>query len=75
MQYPTRCRIVDPDCEVVKTAEGEFALVAPDVSKPHERKTGTAYLCDDGRNVRIELDDGTTLMDYECWWEPISDAN
>jgi hypothetical protein len=75
MKYPTRCRIIDPTGEEVETEAGTLMLNAPDVSKPKLGRHGTAFLEPDGMNVRIELDDGSTLMGYECWWEPIADTN
>lgn len=74
-KYPCRCRIIDPEGEEVYN-DGENTLVAktPDVSVPKLGRHGTAYLEPDG-NVRIKLDDGSELMGYECWWEPIADVN
>jgi hypothetical protein len=67
MKYPTRCRIVDVEGEEV--ASGIIAKT-PDISKPHIGKEGLAERISD-LTVRIVLDDGTILMGYECWWEPI----
>lgn len=71
-KYPCRCRIIDAEGQQIDTPEGTFACKTPDVSRPKIDKTGTAYLEPDGINVRIKLDDGSELMGYECWWEPIS---
>ena len=64
MEYPVRCRIVDPTGE-------PFALGmtkrAPSESMPHVGKEGLAEKLIE--NVRITLDDGTILWGYECWWE------
>lgn len=67
MKYPVRCRIVD----VTGGIMGGYELKTPEKSKPHIDKLGTAY--DIGDNVRIEMDDGSILYGYECWWEPVND--
>lgn len=65
MDYPVRCRIVNPTGEVFA-----FGLVkqAPPESMPHIGKEGLAE--EVGENIRITLDDGTIIWGYECWWEP-----
>jgi hypothetical protein len=72
--YPTRCRILD----VTGKRWRGLAIATPPVSTPHVGKEGLAeeddLLLEDGSvlpSVRITLDDGTILMGYECWWEPI----
>ncbi len=76
-KYPTRCRIVDPEGEKVFENETHEAIALQNPSKavPKLGRTGMAHLQPDGVNVRIELDDGSELMGYECWWEPIFDVN
>lgn len=70
--YPTRCRVIDPAGARV----GPFAAQAPRKSQPHIGKCGVAEELPDGRNVKLTLDDGTVLMDYDCWWVPIdADGN
>ena len=65
--YPVRRRIVDPDG--APFAPG-LVCRTPAISKPHIGKEGLAERLD-GEAVRVALDDGTVLMGYECWWEPI----
>lgn len=76
-KYPCRCRITDPEGEQVADTETHrvYAAQAPSVSIPKIGRTGWANLEPDGLNVRIKLDDGSELMGYECWWEPIADTN
>ncbi|KKM62245.1 hypothetical protein LCGC14_1466570 [marine sediment metagenome] len=64
--YPTRCRIIDVAGEVWNG----IRIRTPAASRPHIGKEGTAAL--DGGCVRVTLDDGTVLMGYDCWWEPIT---
>lgn len=69
--YPTRARIIDVT-GVFLTAGGlgeDIELRTPDTSKEHIGKEGLAERVDG--NVRLTLDDGTTLWGFECWWEPI----
>ena len=73
-KYPCRCRIIDADGQEIETPDGTLVCATPDVSRPKIDKTGTAYLEPDGINVRIKLDDGSELMGYECWWEPIEET-
>lgn len=73
MQYPCRCRIVDPTGDEREVEGHTFVLNAPEVSKPKTGRLGWAHK--EGLTVRIKLDDGSELMGYECWWEPISDLN
>ena len=66
-EEPSRCRVID--------AEGEEVLPGiiartPGVSKPHIGKEGWAERINEG-SIRIVLDDGSILMGYECWWEPV----
>lgn len=64
--YPVRCKIVDvTDMEVAPGVIGN----TPDKSKPHIERTGTAY--EDPMGVKINMDDGSVLYGYECWWAPI----
>ena len=63
IQYPTRCKIVDVD--------GIYDLKTPEISKPHVGKKGKAVKRESGL-VKIYLDDGNSLMGYECWWIPIT---
>lgn len=69
MKYPTRCRIVDAEGKEVFPS---VIAKTPDVSKPHIGKEGLAEIVDEVI-VRITLDDGSVLMGYECWWEPIDE--
>jgi hypothetical protein len=66
IEYPTRCRIIDV------TGQTFFGLPirTPDTSRPHVGKEGTAYE-DEEHGVRLELDDGTVLYGYQCWWEAV----
>ena len=66
IKYPTRCRIIDVTGQDV--FPGQLGRT-PDVSKPRVGREGLAERV--GEDVRITLDDGTILMGYECWWEPI----
>lgn len=77
IQYPCRCRITDPEGEVVAedATHEAIALANPSVAVPKLGRTGWAHKEPDGVNVRIKLDDGSELMGYECWWEPIADTN
>ena len=66
MKYPVRCKIIDvTGVEVFPGMEGK----TPDKSKPHIGKEGMAYNSREG--VTIELDDGTIIHGYECWWTPL----
>ena len=38
-------------------------------NKSHIEKVGLAEEIEG--YVRITLDDGTIIWDYECWWEPL----
>ena len=67
MKYPTRCRIIDVAGQEVFPG---IIGATPEVSKPHIGKEGLAELLEP-LIVRITLDDGTIIMGYECWWEPI----
>ena len=67
IKYPTRCRIIDVDGTGHKV--GPFLSRTPEESKPHVGKEGLAEKKAD--MVVITLDDGTKLLGYECWWEPI----
>lgn len=69
IQYPTRCRIIDPSGMTL--APGVVA-VAPKKSMPHVGQCGTAELHDLG--VKITLDNGDVIYGYECWWEPIDES-
>ena len=66
--YPVRARIVDVS-NAAFTLYG-WKMKTPDASLPHMGKRGTAYQTLDG--VRIELDDGSILYGYECWWVPLT---
>jgi len=66
-KYPVRCEIVDvTGQEVMPGIEGN----TPDVSKPHVGIQGIAFK-DGEYGVHINLDNGSELMGYECWWRPI----
>jgi len=67
IEYPTRCRIID--VTGIEVFPGKLGNT-PDESKPHIGKEGLAERVDDG--VRVTLDDGTIIMGYSCWWEPIN---
>ena len=67
IKYSVRCQIID--------VEGQEVLPGligrtPDISKPHVGKQGLAEKLSDGC-IWITLDDGTILLGYQCWWEPI----
>ena len=70
IEYPTRCKIVDPEAARIEIIPGYFAK-APEVSKPHIGKEGLAELMDDG-TVRVTLDDGNVLLGSQCWWARVS---
>ena len=68
IRYPVRCEIIDvTGIEVLPGRLGN----TPDISKPHVGKQGIAEKV--AGNVRITLDDGSTLYGYECWWKPLDD--
>ena len=68
--YPTRCQIIDPEGLFM----GPNPLKAPEASKPHIGKKGTASYKGKGKGrVRIVLDDGTELDGLDCWWTPINE--
>jgi hypothetical protein len=67
---PVRCIIVDVDLDPFEVVPGLLATT-PDISRPHIGKLGIAEK--DGINTKITLDDGTILMGYECWWEPVKE--
>ena len=68
-EEPTRCVILDVDGEPFR--DGLFKRT-PEASRPHVGKEGLAEFVTDG--VRITLDGGAILWGYECWWEPIPQA-
>ena len=65
--YPTRCRIISMDGYRLG---GGLIAADPFKAQPHVGKEGMAKKTRRG-DVRIDLDDGTVLYGYECWWTPI----
>ena len=47
-------------------------LYPPEESIPHIGKLGWAEIDEEG--VKIDLDDGTRLYGWECWWKEVTDA-
>ena len=70
IKYPVRCKIVDATGH--KIAPGLYAKT-PEESKAHIGKEGIAE--ESGDDVKITLDDGSTLWGYECWWIPLNDQS
>lgn len=86
VQYPVRCRIIDPTGEPLEGTP--YRMNAPAKSLPHVGKEGLAEKVESpvaleglpegwsvsmpGR-VRITLDDGNILYGDECWWVPLDD--
>lgn len=69
MEYPTRCKILDIEGEVIDPMFPDITAKTPDVSRSHIGKEGLAERIDG--NVRITLDDGNGIWGYECWWIPL----
>jgi hypothetical protein len=69
MSNPIRCEIVD-----VEGQDLGHGMVArtPEISRPHIGKLGYAHRVED--TYRIELDDGTVLWGYQCWWNRVEEA-
>jgi len=64
---PCRCIIVDPSGMTLGRDQQGFVATCPPEVKTHVGKKGFAERMKPGE-VRIILDDGTTLHGSECWW-------
>lgn len=71
-----RVEIIDVTGETRTILDETVELRTPDVSKPHINRRGTIvgfasedYLC----SPKIQLDDGTILYGFECWWRRVKD--
>ena len=67
-----RVRILDVSGRKAVVAGVELDLATPEGSKPHVNKEGV-IVSDEG-SPEIKLDDGTYIMGYECWWEPVKEG-
>ena len=74
-RFPLHVRIIDPRNHPY--AQG-YRMTAPPASVPHLGKSGLIRSSwKPGDSPKIELEDGTVLYGYECWWveEPSQPAN
>ena len=58
--------------QIVKAEGLGLKLPLRDPHPEHIGKKGVIAGVDESDGMpKIQLDDGTTLFGYECWWEPI----